>query len=251
MMRFISTLCLLVGASVASYAGVITSTAGLVGGSSNLLSFNDSGTFDPAVLGNFGTTLPLTAYFPNGIAVGGSGVNVTITSSGPVASGGTRNTGDTGTLGRGASGTTGYYISTQNFDDASLSTSFARFITLTFDAPIGEFLIDYLGSNNPSSNYFFLNGLSGTTYALTGTNGQIGFTGGASINSITFSITGNDSIGTFGGDAVIFDNLIVNTVGSGSSGSSGSTGGGEVPEPSTYALIGAGLLSAAFARRKK
>jgi hypothetical protein len=74
----------------------------------------------------------------------------------------------------------------------------------------------------------------------------------SSFSSVSFTFVGTDSNGF--GDDVLFDNIRTVTATNGTSGSSTpstSGGGGEVPEPSTYALMGAGLLALGYARRKK
>lgn len=259
MKRFISTLCLLVGASVASYAGVITSTAGtgLLGANGYLQ------TFDSGVVGSF----PLASFTSTSFAPNTSPVNVTVSSSAPGAGGlpnnaSTKNTGGTASLRTGVAGfgANDAVISSQGFCDATLSSCFARNLTFTFSSPVSEFLISYFG-NDSGNNYFLVNGV--TQYSLgTSVNGQIGANNEGPINSVTFVIFGNDSTagtlgGADGGDRVLFNDLRITagaatSGGSGSSSSSGNTGGGSaVPEPSTYAMLGAGLMAIAYARRKK
>lgn len=236
MKRFISTICLLVGASVASYAGAITSASGtsLLGGSAVLQDFNAPSQF-PA--GAF-TSLPQTNL---------SGVSIVF-----AAGAGPNNTGSKGAVSFVTSGQ--QYIT--NFDTSFGGTvgnalSFAGALTFTFAAPVSEFLIDY-GGNASTSNTFTVNGV---TTALAVGNGQVGFTSGtANISSVTFNFVGSSFSGltALNGDEVQFDNLRTFGAGLVTSGTnppppppSG------VPEPSTYAMIGAGLLALGYNRRKR
>ena len=236
MKRFISTLCLLVGASVASYAGAITSAAGtnLLGGSAVLQTFDSPSQFPSGAF----TSLPQQ---------GGSGVSI-LTAAGP----GPNNTGSKGAISFVTAGNN--YVT--NFDTSFGGTvgsanSFAGLLTFTFAAPVSEFLFDY-GGNASTSNTFTVNGV---TTALAVGNGQVGFTSTTSnISSVTFTFTSNSTSGLtqLNGDEVQFDNLRVFGAGVITT-TPGTTGGngGVIPEPSTYAMIGAGLLALAYNRRKK
>ena len=263
MKSFISTLCLLMGASVASYAGPITATTGtqLLGANAALQTFDSNATFP---LGAF-TSLPQF-----NLANGTTSTNVTIGALG-AASGPNRGTQGSVTTNASAiasfGGTTpaavlaGQYLSSYNLGDPSLQTSFTRSLTFTFSSGVSEFLLDYFGSDT-SLNYFIVNGITSNQYALAnqtcsgpGCNGsgrQAGYVAGgadpiASINSVTFFIIGTDNEGILGGDNLLFDNLRV--VGGAAVTTPPPTG--EIPEPSTYALIGAGLLALAYNRRKR
>jgi hypothetical protein len=251
-MRFISTLCLLLGASFASYAGLITSATGNMAGPNGYLQNFNTGSLSPN--GSLATNnpLPLTSFFPTGIAIGTSGVNVTITSGGPGGNPGSYNTGSTGALREISSGN--YVITNWSGADVSVASSFARTITLTFSQAISEFLVDYSGSNSPqSTNYFYINGNTGTTYSLPSGSGSIGLDA-STITSVTFYTNGPDGNLGIGSDLVTLDNLRIVTNANGNPNTGTGTGNpnpGQVPEPSTYALIGAGLMGVFYARRKK
>lgn len=270
MKRFISTVFLLVGASVASFAGVITSASGtnLLGPNASLQNFDDPSAFP---LGSFNSLPNFT--LGNGIQVG---ISVAGSPGATTNSGNQARVNDSGVdIGGFGSPLAGRYLVTSvvGTGGGSNPDNFAHSLTFTFTGGTSEFLIDYFASDS-ASNFFTVNGLA-TQYALptnacnfgagqcSGTGRQIGFVADGTvtaINSVTFTFVGVDNFADFQGDTVLFDNLRVvaangtgstGTGGTGGNGGNGTNGGGEIPEPSTYALMGAGLMALAYARRKK
>jgi hypothetical protein len=276
MKRLLSTFCLLLGASLASFAGLITSTTGtnLTGANAALQDFENTSAFP---LASF-TTLPTTSL--------SNGVQLTVSASGPSGSPGTFNTGNTGRVGNtvgsvygtsttaGVGSLSGRYLQTWNGASVTSSNSFVRTLTFTFGnsgSSVSEFLIDYFDSNSGSvgsSAHALVVNLSGGTQistslsqtnsgvcgSCTGTGRQIGWVadGGATINSFSILMSSNngDQDASYGGDMLILDNL--RTVGTNQNGGQPPVNPpGDIPEPSTYALLGAGLLSIAYARRRK
>jgi hypothetical protein len=251
MKRLFSTFCLLVGASVASYAGVISSANGaLLGPNAALIDFESPTTF-PA--GSFSSLPQFNA------SAGTTNVGVTISASG--AGSGTNTGSQAAITGQFASTFgSGRYLTTYSGPTPAVNTpsNFTRTITLTFATGLSDIIFDYFASET-NFHSFAVNGVAQTTLLNQGTSSsanRLGFTVDGTtpvINSISFTFTGTDAGGA--GDQVIFDNIRVVAGGtvssSGSSTPSTSGGGGEIPEPSTYALMGAGLLALGYARRKK
>ena len=259
MKRLFSTFCLMIGASVASYAGFISGASGtnLLGGSAVLMNFDAPATFPS---GSF-TSLPtVTSNSSVGIVVTGGGG---ATNTGNQARIVPTTTAITTFFGGAMSGN---YLSTYSGVPGTGGTSsneFARTITLTFVAPINAFTIDYVGSQT-SAHTFAVAGVGSSFLvdqscggACTTSGRQIGYSvdsGGpiSSFTQVTFTFSG--APGNSFGDDVLFDNIRTVLAAPASSGTTGTGtgGGGEViPEPSTYALMGAGLLALFYARRKK
>ncbi len=263
MKRLFSTFCLLVGASVASYAGTITGTTGtnLLGPSAVLINFDAPASFPS---GSF-TSLPSVANSTGGA----SSVSIS-TASGPFTG---ANSGTQAALASdpslapyfGAPLSGGYiqtYTGPGTLAGVTNSANFVRTLTFTFAGGASEFVLDYFASEASGLNrhIFRVNGIDQGFLAnqpctspipniCSGSGRQIGFVADGTtpvINTISFTFVGVDQQGA--GDLVIFDNLRV--VRAGTVVETGGNGG-VIPEPSTYALMGAGLLALGYARRKK
>jgi hypothetical protein len=282
MRRLLSTFCLLLGASVASYAGFITSIGSTIGAGSDLAGAN-------AVLQDFNntTTFPLSAFTALtsfNMSGGTTNTNVGIAASNGGATSGP-NTGNQARISNssaaiygvssvaGVGSFSGNSIQTYSGGPVGTSSNFARTLTITFSNPVFAFLIDYADNNAiQGTSVVQINGGTGAsqsslvnqncsvvgTPACAGSGRQIGYVADAtnpSISTVTFTFTGFDQATGYAGDFVTFDNLRV--AGSGLNGGGGNgdggnnNGGGEIPEPSTYTLLGAGLLSLAYARHRK
>lgn len=252
MKSFISTLCLLDGASVASYSGVINAIMGNMAGPNGYLQNFDNPAVFPA--GSF-TSLPQLNS-----SAGTLNTNVNIQAAG---GSGIFNTGSVQTGGNAIFGlSNGYLSSYVGFPaDATQSSNFVRTLTFTFSQAVSEFLFNYAAHDG--TGFYSVNGLP-TQYALVNqasctancTPASAGFVVDGSVTSISsFTITfqGNDRVLSRGGDIVFINKLrlVGPANGSASSNSQTSGGGGEIPEPSTYAPMGAGLLALGCARRMK
>jgi hypothetical protein len=121
-------------------------------------------------------------------------------------------------------------------------------ITITFDNPVANFLVDVFNGFSVSHSYEVSdNAGHSSTFTLAGFTGVGGFT------TIGFAATGTaitiaDVTGVPDFDFGI-DNIRFN-VGITCTGNSCSTTDTDVPEPVTFSIFGAGLLGAAAARRK-
>jgi hypothetical protein len=121
----------------------------------------------------------------------------------------------------------------------------------TFTSGLNYMIVNYAGGGN-SGNQSLPN-----QYGDFNTSNFFGWNGNATggpIASVDFVITGLDSSTTRPIDLVTFDDLRIFASTAGTTTSGGSTtsgGGGAIPEPSTYALIGAGLAALAYARRRR
>ena len=287
MKRIVYTLGLALGVSVASYAGVITSASGnLTGGGQTTINFEDGTAFP---LGSF-SSLPFN-FAGNAVTIQttiaatscGAGANCASYSTGTNAAIATGATGYSASL-------FSKYITTYggtgggafSFSGGiSQSTNFTKTLTFTFANSISDFIISYFGSDGaitPGGAYLstanrvtFGSGAGSVIANLAnqkctngvdcnstpGGSGNIGYAGDlalASFNVVTFTFDGADQGSSLNGDQVLFDNLRVFNLAGGTVTTTTTTTTvppGAIPEPSTYALIGAGLVGMAFARRKK
>ncbi len=290
MKRIVYTLGLALGVSVASFAGVITSATGnLTGGGQQAINFEDGtafplGSFSSLPFNFLGNTVTIqttiAATTPCSVAV-----NCTTYSTGTTAAIASGATGYASTLsgkyittyGGTPGAPNGYAFS----GGISANTNFTKTLTFTFANSISDFIISYFGSDGaitPGGAYLstankvtFSNGSTSVTGNLanqrctngvdcnTAGSGDIGYQGDvalAAFKVVTFTFDGADQGSTLNGDQVLFDNLrVFNAPGSPTTTTTTTTTTtvppSGVPEPSTYALIGAGLVGMAFARRKK
>ncbi len=282
MKRFISILGLALGVSVSSYATLInnasgTATGNLAGSGAALITFDESaypiGAFTSlpfTVSGGSGTFTGTFSWLNTGTVPGactGAGANCgTVYSVQPNGLPSTTKAGGDERL--------------SNADislPAGARSSYANILRITFSSGnVNEFGIVIRNNDaattqggttvNTALNYMvvnFVGGGSSGQQALPNqfNNGNLAnFFGwnansGQQIASVDFVITGNDSSANRILDIVTFDDMRVfsdvagTTTGGGGTTTSG--GGGEIPEPSTYALMGAGLAALAYARRRK
>jgi hypothetical protein len=283
MKRFISILGLALGVSVSSYATLINNAGGAATGNlasagAALITFDEStyplGAFTSINFNvnsansasNFQGSFSWLNTSPTG-ACTGAGTNCgTVYSSLP--NGDLTNDKSLGNE----------RLSNGNFSQPlGARSSYANILRITFTTNnVGEFGIVIRNNDaatsqggttvNTALNYMIVNFVGGgstTQQALPNQFNNLnaanffGWTAnsGQQIASVDFVITGNDSspnrildIVTFD-DVRIFANAAGTTTGGGGTTTSG--GGGEIPEPSTYALMGAGLAALAYARRRK
>lgn len=260
MKRFLSIVCLAMGVTISSFAGA----------------FNGTGTYssDPNISGSLSATLidfnnsaqfPVNAFssLPFTLPTGASGITATITGT-------CSNNNATGCLAIGTQSAvaTGFgsgntqYVFNSTASGTFTTANTARTLTLNFTGtPTSAFVWDYLYANN-AGNQITVNTTAGsTTYNLAvnpqqGTGGNaaayFGYVGdgGATINSVTITFANFDPNAAVP-DLVALDNLRLFTGSNTSVPSSSSSSSGAVPEPSTYALLGAGLSAIAYLRRRR
>jgi hypothetical protein len=286
MKRFISILGLALGVTASSYATLINTVGGPAVGSNlasagaALITFDE----DAYPIGAF-TSLPFS------VTVGGNTFTGTFTwlnTTGQTCTGsgafcGSVYAADTD---GGIAGTTkpsgNERISNYDWTQTTLGSTgvranYANTLRLTFTSGnVNEFGILIRnndsaaspgGTANNALNYMVVNFTGGGSatpnqnlpnqYGNTAASNFFGWNAnaGQTIASVDFVITGFDAGATRALDIVTFDDLRIfsDSVGSttGGGGTTTSGGGGVIPEPSTYALMGAGLAALAYARRRR
>jgi hypothetical protein len=264
MKRFLTFMGLALGMTISSHATLINSTTGPVG---NLAT-------PGAGLINFEQPLfPLGAFasLPFSVTSGSGTFTGTIQwlNSGGTACSGTNQCGSISDYGN------SQVLSTyRGAGDVTASSNFATTLRITFTSGnVDEFGLlirnndsaNASGVHTPALNYMVVNFVGGGSTTNQNLPNQfndpnlVNFFGWSSpgqlIQSVDFVITGKDAAAILAKDIVTFDDLrMFNSGTSGPIGEEGPPNGGEggiIPEPSTYALIGAGLAALAYARRRK
>lgn len=282
MKRIVYTLSLALGVSVASYAGVITTAAGnLTGAGTATIDFENATSFP---LGSF-SSLPFN-FAGNTVTVSSAtGSGGTYDTGGTAAIGSGAAGYGPGLASKYVSTFGGTGGGAYNFSGGLYtSNNFTRTLTFTFTNSVSDFIIGYFGNDaNQTPGGTFLAGLSTVTFGTgagaqtttlaneaciasgigancnTAGSAEVGYRGDSTLASfkvVTFTFTGADQGSLMNGDQVLFDNLRVFNAGTPDTTVTTTTTTivvppSGVPEPSTYALIGAGLVGLAFARRKK
>lgn len=282
MKRFISILGLALGVSVSSYATLINNASGsatgnLASAGAALITFDEVG----YPLGAF-TSLPFTVNSSNNASTftgtfswlntspTGNCTGVGANCGAVYAS--AANGGDLGDKSLGNERLSTYDWSSLNVTNRA---NYGNILRITFTSGnVGEFGIAIRNNDaaatpggvaNNALNYMvvnFVGGGSSTQQALPNqynSSTAVNFFGwtansGQQIASVDFVITGFDAGNTRALDIVTFDDLRIFANAAGTTTGGGTTtsgGGGEVPEPSTYALMGAGLAALAYARRRR
>jgi hypothetical protein len=270
MKRFISTLSLLVGASVASYAGLITSytTALNDASSAGLIDFQSTNGLN-APLGSAFTSLPSIGtqalFSSNGtnisrtVQIQGAAGAAPTTNSFSLGSGYIGGTGNGGTgngLVGGPNGLNDKYLLNYN----AVANTYVGSLTFNFaGGNISEFAISYARAINTFD--IQVQTVTGGGFTSVGTvaanaagNNEAGVIGFAADNSFSNISAIRFMFNAVSTDVVYFDNMRVAT--GGVIDPPQTTGGpgpdpNAIPEPSTYALMGAGLLALGYARRNK
>ncbi len=270
MKRFISILGLALGVSVSSYATLINNAGGAASGNlasagAALITF-DGGAFP---LGAF-TSLPFSVNSGDNSSTFSGSFSWLNTSPTGACTGSGANCGSV------FASSGNQQLSTYAFatGDPTNRANYGNILRITFNSNnVGEFGIVIRnndsastagGTHNAALNYMVINFVGGgsTTqqalpnqYANPSLSNFFGWTAnaGQQIASVDFVITGFDSGATRALDIVSFDDMRVFASTAGTTTGGGTTtsgGGGEIPEPSTYALMGAGLAALAYARRR-
>lgn len=259
MKRFLSLSCLALGVTVSSFAGSFTGSgayvadANVAGLSAQLLDFT---TGISAVPVTAFSTLPFT--IPSGL----SGTISTVAGSGSGQAGSLTNSSFTNSFG----GANNQYIMSYT-GGAAANTNSASSLTIAINSSnANAFAIDYSYANVVNSVTVTTSTGSATFSLPINSNqagggngvGYVGFvtdsTTTGTINSITFNFALGEQSNPAVRDILAFDNLRLYTgatTPTSSSSSSSAPPSNVVPEPSTYALLGAGLSAIALFRRRR